>query len=51
MASTMRSPKPGDPKLTVKKALRGGVVPKVVRDYTNDNILKAEDETKEEYQA
>jgi hypothetical protein len=35
------------PKLTVKKALRGGIVPKAVRGYTNGNILKAEDETEE----
>jgi hypothetical protein len=39
------------PKLTVKKAFRGGIVPKVVRGYTNGNILKAEDETEEKYQA
>ena len=36
------------PKLTVKKALRGGIVPKAVRGYTNSNILKAEDGTEEE---
>jgi hypothetical protein len=32
----------------VKKALRGGIVPKAVRGYTNSNILKAEDGTEEE---